>query len=152
MLYKAHMSEHVQTATKSSTFEKPESPVKEATSKTLPARKRKNVDEHLSEKLLMEVEDSQDVDPLDDSFKDKSYEPNHETIEDEDKDDLEQKCDFCSYHTFWDDHMKQHTEWKHSTLVRQAKQSKKIKAPNSKNLNLTENVILVEKYVGKGGT
>ena len=67
MLYKAHMSEHVQTATKSSTFEKPESPVKEATSKTLPARKRKKVDEHLSEKLLMEVEDNQDVDPLDDS-------------------------------------------------------------------------------------
>ena len=65
-------------------------------------------------------------------FKDKSYEPNHETIEDEDKDYLEQKCDFCSYHTFRDDQMKQHREWKHSTLVRPAKQSKKIKAPNSK--------------------
>ena len=100
------MSEHVQTATKSSTFEKPESPLKEA----LPAGKRKKVDEHLAEKLLMEVEDNQDVDPLDDSFKDKSYEPNHETIEDEDKDDLEQKCDFCSYHTFRDDQMKQHRE------------------------------------------
>ena len=30
------------------------------------------VDKHLSEKLLMEVEDNQDVDPLDDSLKDKS--------------------------------------------------------------------------------
>ena len=58
----------------------------------------------------MEVEDNPDVNPLDDSFNDKSYEPNHETIEDEDEDYLEQKCDFCSYHTFWDDHIKQHTE------------------------------------------
>ena len=54
----------------------------------MPARKRKKVDEHLSEKLLMEVEDNQDVDPMDDSFDDKSYEPNHETIEDEDEDGL----------------------------------------------------------------
>ena len=48
----------------------------------------------------MEVEDNQDVDPMDDSLDDKSYEPNHETIEDEDEDDLEHKCYFCSYHTF----------------------------------------------------
>lgn len=134
MLFKAHMSEHVKTATKSSIFEEPESPLKEAASKTFPARKRKKVDEHLSEKLLMEVEDNPDVDPLDDSFNDKSYEPNHETIDDEEKDDLEQKCDFCSYHTFWDDQMKQHRELQHLRLVRQAKQSKTIKAPNSKGL------------------
>ena len=31
-----------------------------------------NCDKHLSEKLLMEVEDNQDVDPVDDSLKDKS--------------------------------------------------------------------------------
>ena len=72
MLFKAHMSKHVQTATKSSIFEETESPLKEAASKTLPARKTQKVDKHLSEKLLMEVEDNQDVDPLDDSLKDKS--------------------------------------------------------------------------------
>ena len=69
MLFKAHMREHVKTATKRSIFEEPESPLKEAASKTLPARKTQKVDKHLSEKLLMEVEDNQDVDPLDDSLK-----------------------------------------------------------------------------------
>ena len=51
MLFKAYMSEHVKTATKNSIFEEPESPLKEAASKTFPVRKRKKVDEHLSEKV-----------------------------------------------------------------------------------------------------
>ena len=82
----------------------------------------------------MEVEDNKDFNPFDDSFKNTSYEPNHETIEDENRDDLEQKCDFCGYQTFWDNQMKQHREWKHSTLLRQAQEKNKLKAPNSKGL------------------
>ena len=42
----------------------------------------------------MDLEDNQEVDPLDDSFRDKSYEPNKENVEDEDQDDIEQKCEF----------------------------------------------------------
>ena len=40
----------------------------------------------------------------------------------------------CSYQTFWDDQMKQHREWKYSALLKQAKESKKRKAPNKKGL------------------
>ena len=56
--------------------------------------KRQKIDKQLSEKLLMDLEDNQEVDPLDDSFGDKSYEPNKENVEDEDQDDIEQKCEF----------------------------------------------------------
>ena len=50
--------------------------------------KRQKIDKPLSEKLLMDLEDNQEVDPLDDSFGDKIYEPNKETVEDEYKDDM----------------------------------------------------------------
>ena len=48
----------------------------------MPARKRQKIDTQLSEKLLMDLEDDREVDPLDDSFRDKSYEPNKENVED----------------------------------------------------------------------
>jgi hypothetical protein len=60
----------------------------------VPARKRQKIDTQLSEKLLMDLEDDQEVDPLDDSFGDKSYEPKKENVEDGDQDDIEQKCEF----------------------------------------------------------
>ena len=82
----------------------------------------------------MDLEDNQEVDPLDDSFGDENYELNKETVEDEDEDDIEQKYAFCSYQMFWDDQMKHHREWKHSTLLKLAKKSKKRKAPNEKGL------------------
>ena len=82
------------TATTNCIFEESEYPQKLAIFQTLPARKRQEIDKQLSEKLLMDLEDDQEVDPLDDSFGDKSYEPNKENVEDEDQDDIEQKCEF----------------------------------------------------------
>ena len=42
----------------------------------------------------MGLEGNQGVDQLEDSFGDKLYDPNKETVEDQDKDDKEQKCEF----------------------------------------------------------
>ena len=100
----------------------------------------------------MDLEDNQEVDPLDDSFGDKSYEPNKETVEDEDQDDIEQKCEFVVTKQFGMIRLNNiengsiHHYWSKPRKARKERHLMK------RDLNLAKDVILVEKHKGKGGT
>ena len=49
---------------------------------------------------------------MEDSFRDKAYDPSKEEVEDEDE-DLDHQCQLCSLKTFWEEELKQHMQWKH---------------------------------------
>ena len=57
---------------------------------------------------VTDMDNNQDIDPMGDFFREKSYELSKEIIQDEVEDDLKQKCEFCSYQHLWDDQHKQH--------------------------------------------
>ena len=59
--------------------------------KRLPTRKRKNIDCHLPAKLSREMDETRDVDAMDDSFRDKPYDPSKEVLEEEDE-ELDHQC------------------------------------------------------------
>ena len=57
---------------------------------------RKNIGCHLQAKLSREMDETRDVDAMDDSFRDKSYDQCKEVLEEEDE-DLDHQCKFCTY-------------------------------------------------------